>query len=109
VPIRNLGFANEKPRWGDSKLRANFSNMGLSGCSTVRDVLKRRRAPSAPQGAQCGSLGQAFLGHSKQQLLACDFFTVETAWLKTLYVLFSLELGTRRVHLAGYPAHPTSA
>jgi len=33
-------------------------------------------------------------------MLACDFFTVETRFLKTLYVLFFIELGTRRVHLA---------
>jgi hypothetical protein len=32
-------------------------------------------------------------------MIACDFFTVETAWLRTLYVLFFVELGSRRVHL----------
>ncbi len=42
-------------------------------------------------------------------MLACDFFTVETLWLKTLYVLFFIELGTRRVHLAGCTATPTAA
>jgi hypothetical protein len=41
--------------------------------------------------------------------LACDFFTVETVLLKTLYILFFIELGTRRVHLAGVTANPDSA
>ena len=39
----------------------------------------------------------------------CDFFTVETVFLKTIYILFFVELGTRRVHLAGCTAHPTAA
>ena len=38
--------------------------------------------------------------------MACDFFTVETVWLRTLYVLFFIEHGSRRVRLAGVTAHP---
>ena len=34
---------------------------------------------------------------------------METVWLKTLHVLFFIELSTRRVHLAGVTAHPCSA
>jgi putative transposase len=33
---------------------------------------------------------------------------VETLWLKTLYVLFFIEIGTRRIHLAGCTQHPTA-
>ena len=42
-------------------------------------------------------------------MLACDFFTIETVFLKTLYVLFFIELSTRRVHLAGTTSRPDSA
>jgi len=42
-------------------------------------------------------------------MIACDFFTLETVWLGRLYVLFFIELGTRRVHLAGCTANPDGA
>jgi hypothetical protein len=40
---------------------------------------------------------------------ACDFFTAESAWLRTPYVMFFIELGSRRVHLAGVTRNPESA
>jgi len=44
-----------------------------------------------------------------EAILACDFFTVETIGLKTLYVLFFVEISTRRVVAAGVSANPNSA
>ena len=79
------------------------------GRSTIRDVLKRRRVPPAPIRAQQGTSWRTFLRHYQQQMLACDFFTVETVWLKTLYVLFFIELGSRRVQVAGCTDQPTAA
>ena len=40
-------------------------------------------------------------------MIACDFLTVDTVWLRRFYVLFFIELGTRRVHLAGATENPS--
>jgi putative transposase len=40
-------------------------------------------------------------------VIAADFFTVDTVWLERLYVLFFIEVGSRRVHLAGARHTPT--
>jgi putative transposase len=39
-------------------------------------------------------------------MVACDFFTVDTISLRRIYVLFFIELSTRRVHLAGLTERP---
>lgn len=44
--------------------------------------------------------------HYKDQLLACDFFTVETIFLRTFYVFVFIELGSRKVYLAGITSNP---
>jgi hypothetical protein len=41
--------------------------------------------------------------------VACDFFTVETAWLKRIYVLFFISLESRRVEFVACTANPTGA
>jgi putative transposase len=51
----------------------------------------------------------AFLHRQAASLLACDFFTVETVTLRRLYVLFFIEVGSRRVHLAGCASNPSGA
>ena len=105
-----LRLAAENPRWGYGRLQGELAKLGHAlGRSTVRDVLKRRHVPPAPQRGERASTWGQFLAQHRAAVLACDFFTVETLFLKTLHILFFLEIGTRRVHLAGCTAHPTAA
>ena len=56
-----------------------------------------------------GPSWKQFLSQQAAGIAACDFFCVETVRLKALYVLFFIEISTRRVHLGGVTARPNSA
>jgi hypothetical protein len=50
----------------------------------VRNILDRHGIPPAP--VHNGSIGwRHLMTHYKDQLLACDFFTIETIYLQTMY------------------------
>jgi hypothetical protein len=70
----------------------------------VRNVLKRHRISTTSQRSS-GSWS-SFLSHYNNQILACDYFTVETIRLQTIQNLFFIELGTRRLSLAGCTTDP---
>jgi putative transposase len=44
-----------------------------------------------------------FLAQQASGIVACDFFTVETVWMRRIYVLVFIALATRRVHLGDHP------
>src|SRR5262245_39435273 len=81
-------LANEHPGLGFEKLPGELLKLGYDvGISTVRDVMQRHHIPTAPERDRTRSNWRTFLNHYRTQLLACDFFTIETVFLKTIYVL----------------------
>jgi putative transposase len=101
-----LRLARENPRWGYQRIAGEVNGLGISvSATTVRKIL--RQAGPGPAGERSGLSWRAFLRAQAKSMLAVDFFTVETISLQRLYVLFFIELGSRRVHVAGCTANPT--
>ena len=67
-----------------------------------------RAAGLGPAGKRWKTTWREFVRAHRQSILAVDCFTVETIWLQRLYVLFFIELGSRRVHLAGCTPNPNA-
>jgi len=102
-----LRLGRENPQWGCLRIQGELRKLGIRvGATTIRTMLRRSGLGPAPRRG--GPSWSEFLHAQAQGILAADFFTVETAWLRTLYVLFFVELGSRRVHVAGITANPDS-
>ncbi len=101
-------LGRENPRWGYQRIRGELLKLGIRvSATTIRSILRRHGLHPAPRRA--GPTWTEFLRSQAEGILATDFFTVETMFLRTLYVLFFIELHTRRVHMVGATAHPDSA
>jgi putative transposase len=91
---------------GYQRIVGELNGLGIAvSATTVKKIL--RQAGLGPAGSRGGLSWRAFLRAQAQSMLAVDFFTVETIALQRLYVLFFIELGSRRVHFAGCTANPT--
>jgi putative transposase len=101
-------LARENLGWGYGKIEGELLKLGYKvSLTTVRNVLDRNSIVPAP--FRYGSIGwKTMMNHYKDQLLACNFFTIETIFLRTVYVLVFIEIGSRRVHLAGISSQPDS-
>jgi putative transposase len=103
-----LRLARENPRWGYPRIAGELLKLGMRvSPSTVRRLLLGAGLRPAPR--EVGPSWRDFLRQQAASMLACDFFTVETISLRRFYVLFFIELGSRRVQFAGCTTKPSGA
>ena len=104
-------LAEENGSWGYKRIAGELKKLGHKACpSYVRDVLRRQGLAPAPK--RKGLSWKQFLHSHLEVTWATDFFT-EEVWtlggLVTVYILFFLHLGSRRVWLAGFTPQPHAA
>ena len=103
-----LRLARENPLWGYQRIAGELHGLGVQVAPTSVPRILAAAGLGAAE-AQNGPSWRRFIRSQGQSIIACDFFTVDTAALRRIYVLFFIELSTRRVHLAGISENPDGA
>ncbi len=100
-----LRLARENPRWGYMRIRGELIKLGyVVSATSIRNLMQKHGVPTSSQRS-CLSWRE-FLRAQASAIVATDYFTVDTWNLKRLYVLFFMELGTRRIAWLGVTEHP---
>jgi putative transposase len=101
-------LARENPSWGYLRIVGELRKLGIGVSATsVRTILGNAGVPPAPQRDR--QSWRRFLQAHAASILACEFFTVDTIWLRRLYVLVFLSVGSRQIEYLACTSRPNTA
>jgi hypothetical protein len=102
-----LRLARENGSWGYLRIVGELRKLGIDVSATfVRSVLASAGLPPAPERDR--ETWRTFLRANGESILACDFFSVDTVWLRRLYVLVFLSIGNRRIEYLACTSKPNT-
>jgi transposase InsO family protein len=103
-------MADENPSWGYARIQGQLKHLNHRVArSTIAKVLKEHGIKSSPDRPMSW---RTFVRSHAQLIAAADFFTTEVWTARGLvryFTLFVIDIATRRVHIAGTTATPTSS
>jgi putative transposase len=101
-------LARENASWGYVRIVGELRKLGITVSATlVRSVLADADVPPAPQRDRHS--WRSFPRQHGESIVACDFLTVDTVWLRRLYVLVFLSIGSRWVEYLACTGNPDRA
>ncbi len=103
-----IRLAEEPPSWGYRRIQGELKHLGIPiAPSTVWSIVREKGIEPAPRRA--GLSWKEFLSRQAASMIACDFVTVDTLFLRRCYALIFVEIASRRVHLAGVTSKPDAS
>ena len=90
-------LAKENPLWGYRRIQGELKKLGIEiSASSIRRITSPKRRPGPKRDTWC-----QFMRNQAASIVACDLFTIESIRLKTLHVLFFIDLHTGKVLIGG--------
>ena len=100
-----LRLARENSGWGYLRIAGELRKLGITvSASSIRNILTSAGLPPAPR--RDAQSWRSFLRAHGESILACDFFTVDTIWLRRLYVLAFISISSRRIEYLAITSKP---
>ena len=95
------------PRWGARRIVGELRKLGkIISKSNVLNILMESGYPGGDRRQD--QSWYRFLKSHSQRFLACDFITVETAFLKRLYVFALMDTSTRKIIAVAVTKNPNA-